>query len=126
MRTLGWSVSVVALALVAAGCETMQSNTAKGAAVGGALGAGSGAIIGHQTGRAGEGTAIGAGLGALGGALVGHAMDQQEKKAAQQQYPAATTTSPQANAMFCQIGGERYASNVRYCPIHGVELKPVQ
>ena len=127
MNKLGWSISVVALALVAAGCETMQSKTAQGALAGGALGAGTGAIIGHQTGRAGEGTAIGAGLGALGGALIGHAMESNEQKAAQQQYPSpTTTTAPQANAMFCPVGGERYNSTVRYCPIHGVELKPVQ
>src|SRR3989338_10212519 len=98
MHKFGWSAAVVAAALMVAGCETMPNKTVQGAVAGGALGAGTGAIIGHQTGRAGEGTAIGAGLGALGGALGGHAMDNQEKKA-QQQYPTSTTTAPaQANA----------------------------
>ena len=35
------------------------------------LGAGAGAIIGHQSGDAGEGALIGAGLGALTGAIIG-------------------------------------------------------
>ena len=127
MHKCSWSAAVVAAALMVAGCETMPNKTVQGAVAGGALGAGTGAIIGHQTGRAGEGTAIGAGLGALGGALVGHAMDNQEKKAQQQQYPTATTTAPApANATFCPVGGERYTGATRYCPIHGVELKPVQ
>lgn len=126
MGTKGWGVLAMACAMVAAGCESMQSKTAQGALAGGALGAGTGAIIGHQTGRAGEGTAIGAGLGALGGALVGHAMDQQNKKATQQQYPSSSGTQSQSPSMFCPVGGERYSSDVRYCPIHGVELKKVE
>lgn len=59
-------------------CAQPLSNASKGALAGGALGAGTGAIIGNQTGRAGEGVAIGAGLGALGGALIGNATDRQD------------------------------------------------
>lgn len=46
---------------------------AEGALVGGAFGAGTGAIIGSYTGRAGEGALIGAGIGALTGAAIGSA-----------------------------------------------------
>ena len=41
--------------------------------------AGTGAIVGGQTGHAGAGTAIGAGLGALGGALIGEGQRRQKE-----------------------------------------------
>ena len=125
-RTLAIT-AVCALAL--AGCEgagtAMQTKTGQGALVGGLLGAGTGAIIGEQSGKAGAGTAIGAGLGALGGALVGQALDQQDKKIQQQQYPPATGTPPSAASgqKFCPVGGEVYPDHVKYCPNHGVELR---
>jgi len=68
--------SLTLLALV--GCET--TSTQEGAVIGGALGAGAGAIIGNQSGHTGEGALIGAAAGALGGALVG---DQVDKKRGQ-------------------------------------------
>lgn len=123
-------VSVSVLALV--GCESMgtaaQSKTTQGAVLGGLLGAGTGAIVGNQSDHAGAGTAIGAGLGALGGGLVGHALEAQDKKIQQQQYPPASASQPatstsSGNAKFCPVGGETYAENVKYCPQHGVELK---
>ena len=124
-----YGMGLLACALLALGCETLQtSKTAQGALVGSAIGAGTGAILGNQEGHhAGAGTAIGAGIGAVSGALIGHAMESNDKKAAtQQQYPAATTQSSTALTQFCPVGGERYTSDVKYCPIHGVELKPVQ
>ena len=113
---------VAAAALLLAGCETMgtaaQSKTNQGAVLGGLLGAGTGAIIGNQTGHAGAGTAIGAGLGALGGGLMGHALEENSQKAQQQATPPAT-----ARTKFCPVGGELYGEDVKYCPIHGVELR---
>jgi uncharacterized protein YcfJ len=104
-----------------AGCEAMgtaaQSKTVQGAVTGGALGAGAGAIIGHQKDKAGEGAAIGAGLGALGGGLVGHALEEQERRL-QPQTPAAVT-----RLKICPVGGEVYPGHVKYCPEHGVELR---
>lgn len=47
---------------------------------GAALGAGSGAIIGNQTGSPGAGIAIGAGIGAIGGAIAGNAIDQMDQE----------------------------------------------
>ncbi len=119
-RMTGVSLAVVAVLLY--GCESMgtaaQSKTNQGAVLGGLLGAGTGAIIGNQTGHAGAGTAIGAGLGALGGGLVGHAMEENSQAAQRQSTPVATK-----GTKFCPVGGEVYPENVKYCPNHGVELK---
>lgn len=116
-----WSLAVVA-ALAATGCESMgtaaQSKRNQGAVLGGLLGAGTGAIIGNQTGHAGAGTAIGAGLGALGGGLMGNALEEQDNRAMQQSTPVATSRSK-----FCPVGGELYGEDIKYCPNHGVELR---
>lgn len=62
----------------ASGCETKAGT---GALVGGAAGAGIGAIIGHNShGRTGSGALIGGAVGALGGALVGNEMDKADRK----------------------------------------------
>ena len=125
----GWyGMGLFACAMLALGCETMQSKTAQGALLGSAIGAGGGAILGNQEGHhAGSGAAIGAGLGALSGALIGHAMEANEQKAATQQYPSSSTTSSSSSqTQFCPVGGETYGPDVKYCPIHGVELKPKQ
>ena len=53
-------------------------NTQKGAVAGGLLGAGAGAIIGHQSGHAGEGALIGAAAGGTAGAVYGNSRDQQQ------------------------------------------------
>ena len=115
-------VGLAVLAIVLSGCESMgtaaQSKTTQGAVLGGLLGAGTGAILGNQTDHAGAGTAIGAGLGALGGGLIGHAMEENSQKAQQQSMPPAT-----GRTKFCPVGGELYGEDIKYCPIHGVELK---
>lgn len=114
-------VLVVVAAVGLTGCESMgtaaQSKTNQGAVLGGLLGAGTGAIIGNQSGHAGAGTAIGAGLGALGGGLMGHALEAQDNRTQQQQTPAAGRTK------FCPVGGELYSEDIKYCPTHGVELR---
>ena len=117
-------LALLACAVLLTGCETMQSKTAQGALAGSAIGAGAGAILGNQEGHhAGTGAAIGAGLGALSGALIGHAMEDKPAT----QYPTTTTTTTSNDkGMFCPVGGEHYSSSIKYCPIHGVELKPVQ
>lgn len=71
-------ISTIALAVTAvllAGCATMTP-TQGGALTGGAIGAGTGALIGSTTGHAGEGALIGAGVGALSGALIGDGIDE--------------------------------------------------
>ena len=53
-------------------------NSKEGAVVGGLIGAGAGAIVGAQSGRALEGAAIGGAAGAGSGALIGGAKDDRE------------------------------------------------
>ena len=117
-------VSAVALS----GCETMgtaaQSKAVQGGVIGTGLGAATGAIIGHQTGRGGEGAAIGAGLGALGGALMGSALEQQERRLQQQQFPPATTSpATTGRVKFSPVTGKEYPESMKYDPETGVELR---
>jgi uncharacterized protein YcfJ len=65
---------------VGTGCESHAGN---GALIGGAAGAGLGAIIGHNShDRAGEGALIGGAVGAIGGGLIGNEMDKKEAREA--------------------------------------------
>lgn len=67
--------------LLATGCAGRELTTTEKTAIGGALlGAGTGAIVGSATGKAGAGTAIGAGVGAISGALVGQAIEAEAAK----------------------------------------------
>ena len=54
------------------------SNTIGGALIGGAVGAGAGALIGSAAGRPGTGAAIGGGVGLVGGAVIGSSMDREQ------------------------------------------------
>jgi len=80
MKTLRFLVATMILVLLSSGCSSM-SNTDQGVLGGGAIGAGTGALIGHATGHTGAGALIGAGVGAVTGGLIGNAEDKQEKKA---------------------------------------------
>ena len=78
-------VSMLSLGVLAglAGCETKAGT---GALVGGAAGAGIGAIIGNNShGRTASGAAIGGAVGAIGGALVGNEMDKKDREEAARQ-----------------------------------------
>jgi hypothetical protein len=59
-------------------CANQGPNTQRGALLGGALGAGTGAIIGHQSGHAGTGALIGGASGALIGGAVGKNKDNEQ------------------------------------------------
>ncbi len=80
---------VVALgaALLVAGCSSPLTTREKGALAGGAIGAGTGAIVGSQVGHAGTGALIGAGVGAVTGAVIGDAIQGAEQKQAAQAPP---------------------------------------
>jgi hypothetical protein len=80
MRTIRTVGTLLFPALLACGCSSL-SHTENGTLAGGAIGAGTGALIGHALGHTGGGALIGAGVGALSGGLIGHAADQTEKKA---------------------------------------------
>ena len=123
-------IVVSALSMVAlTGCESLgtaaQSKTNQGAVLGGLLGAGAGAIIGNQTRHhAGAGTAIGAALGALGGGLLGNGLEEQNRAVQRQAFPPAMSTSASTGqAKFCPAGGELYPASMKYCPLHGAELR---
>lgn len=89
---------MVALSIAAlAGCTTTQ----KGAGLGTLLGAGTGAIIGHQSGRTKEGALIGGAVGAAAGALTGSAMETK----------------------YCPKCGTGYTGGVQYCTKDGSPLK---
>jgi uncharacterized protein YcfJ len=77
MKTKRWLGGLVVLGL--AGCSGMN-NTEAGALGGGAIGAGTGALLGSLTGHAGAGAAIGAGVGAITGGLVGNSQDKAEAR----------------------------------------------
>jgi uncharacterized protein YcfJ len=77
-RNLVLSVIGIGLSLGTLGCST---NAGNGALIGGAAGAGLGAIIGHNShGRTASGAAIGGAAGAIGGALIGNEMDKKEAR----------------------------------------------
>lgn len=79
-RITGAGVAVLALvALLASGCSGQPLTTReKGILGGGALGAGTGAIIGSAVGHPGAGAAIGGGLGALAGGAIGNELQNRE------------------------------------------------
>src|ERR1035438_1190981 len=82
------SLAAVAIGFVLAGCETPSGrpdNTATGALVGGATGAGIGAVVGGR--NAGAGALIGGAIGALTGAIVGNNIDQQQRERVREYSP---------------------------------------
>lgn len=72
--TLAAAACVLAAGVILAGC---RSEAQTGALFDTGVGAGLGAIIGHQSGHAGEGALLGAGIGALGGYVVGNEGDKE-------------------------------------------------
>jgi surface antigen len=91
MKRLTFLACGTAMILAATGCETPSGNpdrTATGALAGGAIGAGTGAIIGNYAGHnTAEGAAIGGAIGVVTGGIVGHAMDQQQRQTLAEQNP---------------------------------------
>jgi uncharacterized protein YcfJ len=73
------SITILALAgaFALSSCADQGPNTQRGAVTGGLLGAGAGAIIGNQSGHAGQGALIGGASGALIGGAYGKSKDQQ-------------------------------------------------
>jgi len=75
-------IVILGLAVAVVGCSSPMTTREKGAVAGGAIGAGTGAIIGSQTGHPGTGALIGAGIGAVTGAVIGDAIQGAEQKQA--------------------------------------------
>ena len=95
-----WIFPVFGLFLIlgSGGCAEPGRHEVAGTVAGGALGAGTGAIIGHQVGHTGAGTAIGAGAGALAGNVIGRGIDEaartnERTSPSGYTYPPAGTSS---------------------------------
>ncbi|MGA2070644.1 MAG: glycine zipper domain-containing protein [Sedimentisphaerales bacterium] len=77
------SVPVTVICLVVlvfgVGCD---SNAKNDALIGGGVGTGAGAIIGHQSGKTGQGALIGGAIGAGAGYLLGDAQDKKKQETA--------------------------------------------
>lgn len=114
MRRILLGISMLAVLLSVAGCTTTPAG--EGAVLGGALGAGAGAIIGNQSGHAGEGALIGAGIGALSGALIGNAVGdpppKPQPRVVTQPAPAPVVTGHYENRMVMLPSGEVYEERV--------------
>jgi len=92
MKKLATLLTVGAMASASlVGCNTTP--TQDGAVAGAAIGAGAGAIIGHQSGKQGEGALIGAGVGAITGALIGDQVDERRDGRAARQASAPPPAS---------------------------------
>ena len=79
MNLLKTLVVTATLATLLSACAGQPLSTReKGTLAGGALGAGTGAIIGAAVGHPGAGAAIGGGLGAVTGAVVGNEFQNHE------------------------------------------------
>lgn len=71
--------SIAAVAIILAGCKSMNKTT-KGAIIGTAGGGAVGAVIGKAAGNTALGAIIGAAVGGATGAVIGHKMDKQAKQ----------------------------------------------
>ena len=80
MKVYLYSLSLLILTACSQNGGYDFGTTEKGALIGTAIGAGLGAIVGNQSGRAGEGVAIGSGLGAIAGGLLGNQQEGIEDK----------------------------------------------
>lgn len=72
-------VTLTLLALFLAALMVGCTSTQTGALAGGGIGAGTGAIIGHQSGHGGEGALIGGAVGAISGGIIGHEIDKSRQ-----------------------------------------------
>ena len=96
------SLSLAAGILLAGGCYTPEGrpdSTASGALAGGAIGAGTGAIIGSATRHAGEGALIGGAIGALSGALIGNSADEAQRERIREENPQTLTRIEQGQPL---------------------------
>ncbi len=101
-------ILAAAIMLALSACHTTPVQD--GAIIGGALGAGLGAIAGNQVGKTGEGALIGVGAGALTGALLG---DHIEKSTAPR--PVVYQAAPPPPPVVRSHGG-RYETRIVITP----------
>jgi hypothetical protein len=105
--------------------ETVNQNTARGAAVGTVIGAGAGALLGAASGHAGAGAAIGAGSGLLLGSASGAGAGQEYGLDAQRKYDYSYVQCMYAKGN--QIPGQVHQYRVRRItppPPHNMNAVP--
>jgi uncharacterized protein YcfJ len=102
-------VTVICLVILVfgVGCD---SDAKTGAVAGGGIGAGTGAIIGHQSGKTGQGALIGGAIGAGTGLLIGNAQDKKKHETAT---PAKSEKQDAANIVIVNIAN----SNGSFTPV---------
>jgi outer membrane protein OmpA-like peptidoglycan-associated protein len=71
---------VVGVAVLASGCQTLNTKKEQGAIIGATGGAVVGGVVGKATGSTARGAIIGAAVGGAAGAIIGHQMDQKAKE----------------------------------------------
>ena len=116
IRCITLSITVLTLAILSVftfGCETNAQNDAL---LGGAIGAGAGAIIGHQSGHAAGGALIGGAVGGGTGYLIGNSKDKKEAKnqagtATQQQAETVTVNITNSNGSITPVKMTKQGSN---------------
>src|SRR3954452_10251125 len=80
MFSTKWIIRAALTAGMGLGVVGCESHTGTDALVGGAAGAGIGALIGSGShARAGEGALVGGAIGAIGGAIVGNEQDRHDR-----------------------------------------------
>src|SRR5437763_10718794 len=80
MFNKSWMIRTALLAGMGLGAVGCESHTGTDALVGGAAGAGIGALVGSMShARAGEGALVGGAIGAIGGAIGGNDQDRDER-----------------------------------------------
>jgi len=97
------------------GCTTTTGQ--HGGMMGTIMGAGLGAVIGHQSGDAGEGALIGAGVGAITGGLLGDAVHKNRYTTTHevryvQSPPPPPTQGHWETRLVTSRSGERYEERV--------------
>jgi outer membrane protein OmpA-like peptidoglycan-associated protein len=71
---------LVGVAVLASGCQTLNTKKEQGAIIGATGGAVVGGVVGKATGSTARGAIIGAAVGGAAGAIIGHQMDQKAKE----------------------------------------------
>jgi hypothetical protein len=112
VKRIQFCVLAIGPLLLACGCSSLN-HTENGALAGGAIGAGTGALVGHALGHTGGGALIGAGVGALSGGLIGHAADESDKRVAAAQARRAIGLTDVIQMAQSHVSDEVIVSDIR-------------
>ena len=110
---------IVLSSSILVGCAT-GPEAQSGTVIGGVLGAATGGIVGHQSGRGLEGAAIGGGIGAVAGNIFGNAQDTRRQYYSQPQYrvPQQVVYCDRPSVVYYQRPQVVYSSPVPVYPVY--------